>query len=114
MKLTSSNILPVQALTIISFCSTSVSSVIDNAKCLSSVSGDGMLQKNCSDTSSLRINGTYMTLAQRGKQQQDFRASMQEMTGQPVTYSSVYCLRLISTYNSTNKYISPFPMKTTD
>lgn len=55
-----------------------------------------------------------MALAQRGKQQQDFRASMQEMTGQPVTYSSVYCLRLISTYNSTNKYIPPFPIKTTD
>lgn len=46
MKLTSSNIWPVQVSTIVSFCSTSVSSLIDNAKCLSSVSDDGKFQKN--------------------------------------------------------------------
>lgn len=44
-KPASSNILQAQVLTIISFYSTSVSSLTDDAKCLNSISYDGNFQK---------------------------------------------------------------------
>lgn len=119
MKLTFLNILSAQVSTIISFCSTSVSSLIDDAKCLSSVSYDGKLQKKKKKIAVTHLllefmEHTRLFPVQHGKQQQDCRASMQEMTGQPVTYDSVYCHRSISACNSTNEYITPFPLKTTD